>query len=212
MADTTPSSPGAMPETGSPETGTPASSGVTPQMKPTATLEEALAKIAELEHAHKNAREQADRQAKKLSTYEQAEEQAKLAALSEVEKANKRAQDAEKQIQQYKDQIVLEKVINAAHKKGIIDPELAALAVKGNLEYGDDGMPSNLDKALDELIKAKPYLVPKADEPAPASPAQTARRAPMIPAMNPERSSIASPGQNTPGRIPRLTDPGLWKS
>ncbi len=54
MADTTPSSPGAMPETGSPETGTPASSGVTPQMKPTATLEEALAKIAELEHAHKN--------------------------------------------------------------------------------------------------------------------------------------------------------------
>jgi hypothetical protein len=148
----------------------------------------------------------------KLKAVEDAEAARQLAALSDAEKLQKRAEQAEKQIQQYKKELVNAQVRLAAKDKGIIDPDMAALALHDKLEFDDDGMPSNLDKALDDLIKAKPYLVPKADEAPPESPAQTANRAPTVPAMNPGRSNIASPGQNAPGRIPRITDPGIWKS
>ena len=178
-----------------------ASPGVTPQ-KPATTLEEALARIAELEHANKNATEERDRHRKRLSTYEDAEKKAQEAALSEVEKAQKRATEAEARIKQYQQQVISTQVQLAAQKKGIIDPEMAALAIEKSLEYDENGLPSNLEKALDDLIKNKPYLVPHAAETAPpASPAQTAQT-PTIPAMNPGRSSIPSPGQNAPRKIP----------
>jgi chromosome segregation ATPase len=221
--DTTTSSgsAGVMPATGSPVTGTTTADGVTPQ-KSSRTLEEALARIAELEHTVRNKTEENDRHSKNLSArdkelaaYKEKERQAQEAALSEVERATKRAQDAEQQLQQYKQQLISAHVQLAAQKKGIIDPEIAALAVQTTLEYGEDGMPSNLDDALDKLIKSKPYLVaPKqekpAEQPAPESPAQTAQRpalqTPAIPAMNPGRSTIAAPNSLPPGRIPTLAD------
>ncbi len=186
---------GATPTTGSPETGT-TSTGATPPKLAT-TLEEALARIAELEHSHKNATEERDRHRKKLTSYEEQERKAQEAALSEVDKANKAREQAEQQIQQYKKQLVDARVELAAKARGIINPSIAASAIREQLEYGDDGMPSNLEKALDDLIKANPYLIAKVE---PASPAQTSPT-PHIPAMNPGRSSIQSPGQ-TPGRIP----------
>jgi hypothetical protein len=81
---------------------------------------------------------------KRLKAYEEAEEAAKTAALSDVEKANKRATDAEAQTKQYREQYISVKIELAAQKKGIIDPEMAALAVQKSLEYGEDGLPSNL--------------------------------------------------------------------
>jgi hypothetical protein len=205
--ETTSSGAGATPLTGSPATGT-APAGATPKSTSLNTLEEALARIAELEHSHKNATEERDRQRKKLSTYEEAEKKAQDAALSEVEKVNRRATEAEQQAQKYRQELISAQVQLAAQKRNIIDPELAALALTQTLEYGEDGMPSNLDKALDELMKNKPHLVAKPDA-VPPSPAQTAS-APAIPAMNPGRSSIMK--QNpTPGKIPRLTDPDMFK-
>ncbi len=190
------------PTPGSPVTGT-TSPGVTPQ-KSAATLEEALARIAELEHNVRNKTDENDRHSKNLSArekelavYKEKERQAQDAALSEVDKANKAREQAEQQILQYKKQLVDARVELAAKAKGIINPSIAAAAIRDLLEYGDDGMPTNLEKALDDLIKANPYLIAKVE---PASPAQTAPT-PHIPAMNPGRSSIQSPGQ-TPGRIP----------
>lgn len=192
-----------------------ASAGATPT-KPTVTLEEALAQLeeskrayAELEHSHKNTAGELKRHRERLDKIDQAEEQAKIAALSDVEKATKRATDAEQRAQQLQTQLVHAEVKMAAQAKGIIDPDLAALAIKDKLEYGDDGMPSNLDKVLDALVKSKPFLVPKAAEPPapsepPVTPATSAAVAPTpaLPAMNPGRTSIQSPGAAQPGKIP----------
>jgi hypothetical protein len=222
MTQTPSSGGGATPDTGTPATGT-APGGATPPKLIATTLEEALARIAELEKHANNKSEEAARHGKnltaaekELAAYKEKERLAHEATLSEIDKAQKRATDLEAQIQQYKQELINAQVRLAAKDKGIIDPDMAALALHDKLEYDDSGMPSNLDKALDDLIKNKPYLVPKAEEPAPASAAQTANRTPVIPGMNPPRSGrsdIPSPaGTSVPGRIPRLTDPGMWKT
>lgn len=210
MADEpTSSGPGVTPAPGSPVTGTPAPAGVTPQKPSATTLEEAQARIAELERSVSNKTEENDRHSKKLKAYEEAERKAQEATLSEVEKATKRATAAEEQLQHYKQQFITSQVQLAAQKKGIIDPELAALAIQNSLEFGDDGLPGNVEKALDDLIKSKPYLV--ASKAADGSPAHaTTPAAPTIPAMNPGRTSIAPPSAS-PGKIPRLTDDGMFK-
>ena len=215
----TPDSQSATPS-GSPSTpamGT--STGATPT-KPAMSLEDALARIADLEKHATNKEEEAKRHGKKLKAYEEAEEAQKLAAMSELEKANKRVADAEQlhqqaqaQIKQYQQQLATAYVKLAAQAKGIIDPEMAALAIQSGLEYGEDGMPTNIDKALDGLIKSKPYLAPPKPaetpaEPAPPTPAQTAQatRPPAIPAMQPGRTNIAPPNAPAPGKIPTWND------
>lgn len=142
-----------------------------------------------------------------LKKYQEAEEAAKLAAMGDVEKANKQLADAQKQIQQFKQELINAQVRLAAKDKGIIDPDIAALALHDKLEFGDDGMPSNLDKALDDLIKSKPYLLANAE-----SPAQTAglRTPPTTPANNPGRSSIVQPGTLPANKIMKFADMD-WK-
>ena len=138
---------------------------------------------------------------------EDAQAAADLAKLGDLEKAQKQAADAQKQIETYKQELVNSRVREAAITKGIIDPEIAALALKDKLEYGDDGMPTNLEKALDDLVKAKPYLLTQAD-----SAAQTAstNRPPTTPANNPGRSQIVQPGQQQPGKVTTFHDL-TWK-
>lgn len=126
-------------------------------------------------------------------------------ALSNEQKAAKRAEEAEARYQQEHKQHIKAIVQLAASKKGIIDPDLAALAIETSLEFGDDGLPSNLDKALDDLIKNKPYLAAKPAEQQPASPAQTARP-PQVPAMNPGRSTIQPQQPQGPFQPTRFTD------
>lgn len=216
-----PSSDGSVTQpTDMPVTGTPATESATPQ-KPALTLEEVLKRNAELEHSHKNAREQADRQAKMLEKYQKQEketEAAKKAAqdaeLSELERTKKQYADLQAEHNTYthamQERMVRYEVQAQAAKLGIIDPELAMLAVQNDLEYGEDGMPTNTDKALEKLIKNKPYLAPVKQEAQSSEPVTPpARGAPTIPAMNPGRSSIAAPGSIPPGRIPRLSDPGV---
>lgn len=147
---------------------------------------------------------------KQLKVYKDAEEQAKLAALSETEKATKRATDAEQRAKHYQERLVTAEVKLAAQSRGIIDPELAALAIKSNLEYGEDGMPTNLDKALDALVKNRPFLLKeKAAEPPVQNEAVVTPNTPtppVIPAMSPGRTSIVAPTANPPGKVTRLSD------
>lgn len=211
MSDETISGTGETPTPGTPANGTPptTSPGATPAKPATMSLEDAFAKIAELEHARINATEERDRHRKKLTAYEQKEEAERAAALSEVEKATKRAADAEQKNQHLQKQLIAKTVQIAAQAKGIINPKIAASAIEAELEYGDDGMPTNLDKALDRLVKENPYLIAAKAEPVPPEPAQTTPvqvNAPNIPAMAPGRSSIVSPNALQPGKTPRLAD------
>jgi hypothetical protein len=194
------------------------SQGATPT-KP--SIEELQVRIAELERHANNKTEEAARHGKnlsetqkKLAEYEEKERLAQEANLSEIEKSKKVLEAekaarlvAEQQIQQLKQELISKMVQLTAKEKGIIDTELAALAIQGKLELGDDGMPTNVDKALDDLIKNKPYLAPKPAEPT-ETPAQTAgqQSPPRTPAMNPGRSSISQPNQTVPGQIVRLND------
>lgn len=220
--ETNPAAPGSQSETPSEPTTTstgamPTSQSATPAKPAEDETEKLRARIAELEKHAANKEDEAKRHAKKLKTYEEAEEAKRLADMSDIEKVNKRATDAEQRhqeaqatIKQYQQQLAVAHVKLAAQAKGIIDPEMAALAIQQRLEYGEDGMPTNVDKALDELIKNKPYLKKPetAAEPAPATPAQSAptQRTPAIPAMNPGRTNIPAPNSTPPGQIPRLSD------
>lgn len=212
--NTTPSSgQGATPAPGSPATGSNASPGAMPAVKPATTLEEALARIAELERHSSNKEEQATRHGKELTAaqkelaaYKEKERLAQEATLSEVQKAAKRAEEAEAQLQQYRQQLVISKVQIAATAKGIIDPELAEMAIRDKLELDAQGLPTNIEKLLDELLKNKPYLAAKTEAQT-TTPAQQPRP-PQTPAMNPGRSAIQQPGQATLPRNqwPRLGD------
>lgn len=181
-----------------------------------------MKRIAEYEHKYGNATEELERHRKFRANYdkqqaeaEAAKKAAEEAQLSEIERVKKQHAEAEQRIKSYQQQLATAQVRMAAQAKGIIDPELAALAIQSSLEYGEDGMPTNVDKALDALLKSKPYLAPQAAEP-PATPAPNANgaptaparpAAPAIPAMNPGRTQIAPPATTTtPGKIPRLAD------
>lgn len=161
-----------------------------------------------LEEAKKLKKEAASLRAR-LKAFDDAEAQKQLAALSEVEKANKQVADLQQKYETAQKQLIATQVKLAAQSKGIIDPDIAALAVADKLEFGEDGMPSNLEKVLDELIKNKPYLAAKPAEPA-TTPAQTAQRTPPQFTPNaPGRSQIMQPGQAPQGQPftpTRLTD------
>lgn len=202
-----------------PATGTPASSSETQTQKPALSLEDAIKRLAEAEHSLNNAKEENARHSKKLSAYEKAEKEAEAAKkaaeeaqLSEIERIKKQHTEAEQRIKQYQQQLVMAQVKLAAKDKNIVDPDLAALAIQDKLEMDENGMPTNLEKVLDDLIKNKPYLVKAEPAPPATSPAQTAPtpNAPAIPAMNHGRSNIASPGSMPPGRMPKLSDPGVF--
>lgn len=203
---------------------TPAAPAATPVTTPAlAATPEPLAgdgtETISLEDARK-LRSEAVNLRKRLKAFEDAEEAKRMATLDDVErskaevaKAEKRAAEAEQRIQQVQQRVILAEVKMAALAKGIADPDLAALAIKDKLELGDDGMPINLDKAFDALIKAHPIFDPKSAEPSapepPATPATAPNGVPAVPAtpaMNPGRTNILAPNALTPGTPVRLSD------
>lgn len=192
-----------------PATGTPASA--MPAKLP--TIEELSATIEELKRHAANKEEQANRHGKslsaaekKLAEYEAKEQAIRDAQLSEAEKVNKARAELEQRNQHLQKQLVASKVREVAASMGIINPKIAASAIESELEYGDDGMPTNLEDSLKRLVKENPYLVPQKVE-APVEPAAsvpTPANAPPIPAFTPGRSSIVPPNAVKPGTYPRL--------
>lgn len=208
------------------------SQGATPEKSTTPSLEEAMARLAEIERKHKNATEELDRHrknAKKLADYEEAERQAKEAQLSEIERTTKKYQELQSQHDTYvktmQERIVRYEVEKEAGKLGIIDPDAATKLLDwSQIEYEEDGTPKNADKLLAALVKQRPWLKP-APTPEPekteqnATPAAAAQQQqattttpPRIPAMSPGRSTIAAPSPVPPGKIPRLNDRGVFSS
>lgn len=200
---------GAMPTSSDTPVAATVTSTATQGAKPS-DLETALARIAELEHANSNAIQERDRHRKKLTAYEKTEEDAKLVALSDAEKMTKAITDSAKQIKAYQEKVASYEVRLQAQSLGIIDPELAALAISSTLEYDDNGMPTNVEKLLKALVVAKPYLVAQSATTPATTPATSnaVPQAPAIPAMNPGRNNIQSPANTAPGPFKpiRLSD------
>jgi hypothetical protein len=201
-AGATPTAPG----TGATPT---ASQGATPTPKQPATLEEALRELEEVRRHASNKEEQATRHGKSLAAlekevaaYRKRDQDEQLAQMSDNEKLTKRLQEIEQKAQTYQKQLIASQVREAAHQLGIIDPDMAALAIERVLEYDESGMPTNTDKALADLVKNKPYLVKADADASPTTPAQSPTpRTPVLPAMNPPvtgRSTIQSPAGSLP--------------
>src|SRR5581483_4771502 len=228
MEENTPSTgAGATPTTPvPPATGTPAPGSATPPAVTSLTLEEAIKKLADLEHSHGNAKEELDRHRKKLSAYEKAEaerESAKKAAeeaqLSEIERIKKQHADIQAQhdavLAELRETRLQHAVERVAHTLGFLHTEIAGrLLDRAEIEYGDNGTPKNVKPLLEKVLKSMPELA-RTETPAeqPAIPqsavpsAPTRPGTPTIPAMNPGRTVITPPGQALPpGRPVRLAD------
>jgi hypothetical protein len=120
------------------------------------TLEQAL-------DALKKVRAEAAGYRTKLSTFEQAQQEAERAKLSKEEQLQAKIADLER-AQADRDRIYQEAQVayaveKAATKIGIVDPDAAAkLLDLAQLEFNEDGKPKNAEKLLRDLIQAKPYL------------------------------------------------------
>jgi len=93
-------------------------------------------------------------------------EQEKLAKrLAELESERERWQRTERE------RTLKYEVMLAASRMKIVDPEAAyRLLDLSQIEFAEDGTPKNLDQALKDLIKAKPYLVGPAAPGSPTNP------------------------------------------
>ena len=94
--------------------------------------------------------------AKKLSVIEEANK-------TDLEKANARADKAEadsvKATERVKESTLRSAIIAEAAKRQVVDPDAAvALIDRASLELDDNGNPTNIAKAMDALLKTKPYL------------------------------------------------------
>lgn len=99
----------------------------------------------------------------KLSDLEKKVKQYDDEKLSESEKLQKAAKDAEDRAASIEAQLRSERLTlsieREARKLNIVDPEMAALAIQSKVEYDKDGKPTNVSTLLADLVKAKPFLV-----------------------------------------------------
>lgn len=165
-----------------------------------------------LEEARKLRREnQTLRQRQKQ--LDEAEEAAKAAQLSEVERTKREHDKLKAEHDAYRattqKQMVRYEVAAAAASLNIIHPDAAAkLLDESELEYDEDGKPTNARALLEKLLKNMPYLARAVETPtAPENKQPTpAPHVPTVPAMNPGRSQIAAPAARTPGQKPSWND------
>lgn len=146
----------------------------------------ALATIRKLREGEKAAKA-TQKELEQIRAQLRAHEDAKLSEAERIAKqletlqsqvAAKEAREAEltKSLQE---QALRFEVVNEAAKLQIVDPEAAyKLLDLSAIERDDDGRPVNVAKALKDLVKAKPYLVPQQAAPAnPTNPARADRQA-----------------------------------
>lgn len=116
---------------------------------------------------------------KRLAELETADNKRKQAELSELELAQARLKELETQIstaaKAHQDQVLRYEVMLKASAMNVVDPEaVVRLLDVSSLEFDDDGRPTNVEKALKDLLKAKSYLV-KLPDPSGAAPNTNAR-------------------------------------
>src|SRR6266568_38499 len=154
--------------------------------------------------AARKLRSEAEALRKRLKAYKDAEQAKKDAQLSEVERMNKQYADLKEQHETLAAELLEARVYqdvarHAAKLNFILPADMLAKLLLNDLDAieFEDGKPKNIEALLQNLAKSTPEIVKTAQQEQ-----QQQQRAPAVPAMNPGRSSIASPGQNQPGRIP----------
>jgi hypothetical protein len=116
-----------------------------------------------------------------LAEYQKREQEAKDKDLSEQQRLSKTLQQREAELeferQTRRDQANQHAVERQAAKLGIVDPEAAVKLLDwSSLEYDEDGKPQDVEMALEELVKAKPYLVGRQEPKANGNPTNPATR------------------------------------
>lgn len=129
------------------------------------------AETISLDEARKLRRE-AQSLRKRLAEFDAAEAKRKEQELSEVDKATKRAAELEAKLtaetKAHHERIVRYEVMLKASAMNAVDPDaVVRLLDMSSLEFDDDGQPTNVDKLLKELLKAKTYLLKPAETSAP---------------------------------------------
>lgn len=84
--------------------------------------------------------------------------------MSELEKANKRAADLERELADAtaarQESLLRASVVAEAAKRNVVDPDAAmALIDRTSLEFDEQGQPVNIATAMDSLLEQRPYLV-----------------------------------------------------
>ena len=170
---------------------TPPQAGSDDTKKPTRSPEDFESEIAKL-------RKESAAYRNKDKELDQLKADTEVANLNDLEKAQKRATAAEQQAATYRDRIASQEVRLRALEKGFADPTDAMDMLRTSLQYDDDGMPKDLDDALDALLKAKPYL--KRPEAAAAKAAPSSGGA-----TNPSKSTTSQAQPITWDLIAKLT-------
>lgn len=154
----------------------PATSGQTPPVTPPTPSEGQEPELEQFTADYvKKLRAEAADYRKKLRELEAQVKSEADAKLTDAEKLNKRLADLERQQadaqRERQERTTRYEVMLAAGKVGIVDPEAAyRLLDLKVLEFDDEGNPQNVEAALGDLLKAKPFL---AGTPMPAGGAST---------------------------------------
>jgi predicted nuclease with TOPRIM domain len=138
--------------------------------------QEPAAEQFDAEYVRKLRAEAADYR-KRLRELEQTVKQHEEAKLSESERLQKRLAELEREQAAYQrerqERTLKYETMLAASKLGIVDPEAAyKLLDLTRIEFDEDGTPRNIEAALKELLKAKPYLAATATAGSPTNPAR----------------------------------------
>lgn len=100
---------------------------------------------------------------KRLQALEAAQTAAEEASLSEVQRAQKRVAELERQLSEFqvreRERTVQLAAIEAASRLNFRNPDLAyRLLDQSEIEYAEDGRPKNIDRLLRMLLEKEPYL------------------------------------------------------
>lgn len=145
----------------------------------------------------------------KLRAFEEAQKKAAEAQLTEAERLERRVTELEKQnealLAEKQELVILNAVTANANKLGIVDPEAAVkLLDRKGLKLADDGSPENLDAALRDLLKEKPYLTAKPSASAGRTDASAGVTAGPPPNLTADELSAAQAAGMTPERYAAL--------
>ncbi len=150
--------------------------GATQEVAKQAEAQAAEEERFDTEYVRKLRAEAADyrKRLRELEGKVKAEEEAKM---TEQEKLQKRLAELVRQTTEYQQTMqarTLEYEVKLhAAQLGVVDPEAAyRLLDTREIEFGEDGKPANIEKALRALIAAKPYLAGGGGQVSPTNPAQ----------------------------------------
>jgi flagellar biosynthesis GTPase FlhF len=159
MTQPTGAAPAQVAEPAQPQAGTP-----TPQADPEPPTEptpapDATALQRELAEARREAARYRN-EAKKQTDAQRSEEEA---TLSDLEKANRKIADLEREredlLTRSQERAVRLATVDAAARLGFRSPEVAyKLIDRAVIEYEEDGSPKNIEKLLKDLLQREPYL------------------------------------------------------